>query len=258
MAAEHPGIEPNGHRSDDAAAGGWRTHRGRPCSLGHDRLPIARILDAPGPVRFPSDSGNPSRCSGSPSRCSLVTAPAVSGLTSTQAVPGRHRERSIVGLVLDDIAVDGCITKAPGGGEVAGPVPGRPAQTGHETVGAGRGLRHPAGPGAGRGATGTTPRCWPPPWTGSDDLGPLPDEITVHLDAGYDSGKTRETLADRGLHGRDRPQGREGADPGQPALARRAHQRLAQRLQPAPTLLRTPREGDRRVLRPRRRDHHRP
>ena len=32
------------------------------------------------------------------------------------------------------------------------PVPGRPAQTGHETVGAGRGLRHPAGPGPGRGA----------------------------------------------------------------------------------------------------------
>jgi hypothetical protein len=25
-----------------------------------------------------------------------------------------------VGLVLEDIAVDGCITKAPGGGEVAG------------------------------------------------------------------------------------------------------------------------------------------
>jgi hypothetical protein len=29
----------------------------------------------------------------------------------------------IVGLVLDEIAVDGCITKSPGGGEVAGPSP---------------------------------------------------------------------------------------------------------------------------------------
>jgi hypothetical protein len=29
----------------------------------------------------------------------------------------------IVGLLLDHIAVDGCITKAPGGGEVAGPSP---------------------------------------------------------------------------------------------------------------------------------------
>ena len=34
-----------------------------------------------------------------------------------------------------------------------------------------------------------------------DDLGPLPEQITVHLDAGYDSGKTRDTLADRGLSG---------------------------------------------------------
>jgi transposase len=34
-----------------------------------------------------------------------------------------------------------------------------------------------------------------------DDLGPLPGDITVHLDAGYDSGKTRDTLADRGLSG---------------------------------------------------------
>jgi transposase len=29
----------------------------------------------------------------------------------------------IVGLILDQIAVDGCITKAPGGGECAGPSP---------------------------------------------------------------------------------------------------------------------------------------
>jgi Transposase DDE domain len=33
------------------------------------------------------------------------------------------------------------------------------------------------------------------------ELGPLPDDITVHLDSGYDSGKTRETLTDHGLHG---------------------------------------------------------
>ena len=32
-------------------------------------------------------------------------------------------------------------------------------------------------------------------------LGPLPKQVTVHLDAGYDSTKTRTLLADRGLHG---------------------------------------------------------
>jgi transposase len=34
-----------------------------------------------------------------------------------------------------------------------------------------------------------------------DDLGPLPDDITVHLDAGYNSDKTRTLLADRNLTG---------------------------------------------------------
>jgi IS5 family transposase len=34
-----------------------------------------------------------------------------------------------------------------------------------------------------------------------DDLGPLPDDIRVHLDAGYDSQKTRDELAGRGMTG---------------------------------------------------------
>lgn len=34
-----------------------------------------------------------------------------------------------------------------------------------------------------------------------DDVGPLPDTVTVHLDAGYDSNVTRTTLAERGLLG---------------------------------------------------------
>ena len=34
-----------------------------------------------------------------------------------------------------------------------------------------------------------------------DDLGPLPDDITVHLDAGYDSQKTRDELDGRGMTG---------------------------------------------------------
>jgi hypothetical protein len=34
-----------------------------------------------------------------------------------------------------------------------------------------------------------------------DDLGPLPDNITVHLDAGYHSQKTRDELAGGGMTG---------------------------------------------------------
>lgn len=33
-------------------------------------------------------------------------------------------------------------------------------------------------------------------------LEPLPDKVTVHLDAGYDSAVTRATLSERGLRGR--------------------------------------------------------
>jgi IS5 family transposase len=34
-----------------------------------------------------------------------------------------------------------------------------------------------------------------------DELGPLPERIRVHLDRGYDSAKTRDELAERGLEG---------------------------------------------------------
>ena len=49
----------------------------------------------------------------------------------------------IVGLVLEEIIIDGCITKAPGGGECAGSQPGGPGETGlqHDQR-----IRHPAGP----------------------------------------------------------------------------------------------------------------
>ena len=33
------------------------------------------------------------------------------------------------------------------------------------------------------------------------DIGPLPDDITIHLDAGYDSQKTRDELQERGMSG---------------------------------------------------------
>ena len=35
-----------------------------------------------------------------------------------------------------------------------------------------------------------------------DDIRPLPGDITVHLDAGYDSQKTRDELASRGMTGK--------------------------------------------------------
>jgi hypothetical protein len=96
--------------------------------------------------------------------------------------------------------VDGCITKAPGGGEVTCPSPVDRRKQGMKRSVSGRGLRHPAGASTSRSAPARFPLL-PPTLDLLDDLGPLPEQITVHLDDGYDSGKTRDTLAERGLHG---------------------------------------------------------
>ena len=107
----------------------------------------------------------------------------------------------IVGLVLDQIAVDGSITKAPGGGEVAGRSPVDRGKQGLKRSGMTDGYGIPLG----RVLAGANRHDSPllaPTLDHLDDLGPLPDDITIHLDAGYDSDKTRTLLDERGLHGR--------------------------------------------------------
>ncbi|MGW0964419.1 IS5 family transposase [Streptomyces gelaticus] len=107
----------------------------------------------------------------------------------------------IVGLVLDRIAVDGSITKAPGGGEVAGRSPVDRGKQGLKRSGMTDGYGIPLG----RVLAGANRHDSPllaPTLDRLDDLGPLPQDMTVHLDAGYDSDKTRALLTERGLHGR--------------------------------------------------------
>src|SRR5690349_6096023 len=112
----------------------------------------------------------------------------------------------IVGLLLDQIAVDGCITKAPGGGEVAGPSPVDRRKQGMKRSLMVEGEGIPLG----RVLAGANRHDSPllaPTLDKLADLGPLPEDITVHLDSGYDSGKTRDELAGRGLHGHIAHQG---------------------------------------------------
>ncbi|MGP4091483.1 IS5 family transposase [Streptomyces sp. KR55] len=107
----------------------------------------------------------------------------------------------IVGLVLDQIAVDGSITKAPGGGEAAGRSLVDRGKQGLKRSGMTDGYGIPLG----RVLAGANRHDSPllaPTLDRLDDLGPLPDDITVHLDAGYDSDTTRTLLSERGLHGR--------------------------------------------------------
>jgi transposase len=106
----------------------------------------------------------------------------------------------IVGLLLEQIAIDGCITKAPGGGQCAGPSPVDRRKQGMKRSLMVEGYGIPLG----RVLAGANRHDSPllaPTLDLLDGLGPLPDQITVHLDSGYDSHKTRHELATRGLHG---------------------------------------------------------
>ena len=106
----------------------------------------------------------------------------------------------MVGLLLGDISVDGCITKAPGGGQCAGRSPVDRGKLGMKrsllVEGKGIPLGRVLAPASRHDSpllAGTLDKL--------ADIGPLPGDITVHLDAGYDSQKTRDELAGRGMTG---------------------------------------------------------
>jgi transposase len=106
----------------------------------------------------------------------------------------------IVGLALEEIIIDGCITKAPGGGECAGRSPVDRGKQGMKrssmTDGYGIPLDRVLAPASRHDSpllAATLDKL--------DEAGPLPGDIQVHLDAGYDSQKTRDELAGRGMTG---------------------------------------------------------
>ena len=106
----------------------------------------------------------------------------------------------IIGLILQDLAVDGCIAKAPGGGQCAGRSPAGRGKLGMKRSLLVEGYGIPLGRVLAPAARHDSPLL-APTLDKLDELGPLPDDITVHLDAGYDSQKTRDELAARGMTG---------------------------------------------------------
>ncbi len=106
----------------------------------------------------------------------------------------------MIGLELDDLAVDGCVTKAPGGGEAAGRSPVDRGKQGLKrslvTDAAGIPL-HVVSAGANRHDA----PLLGPTLAGLDKLDGLPDDLTVHLDRGYDGGPTRALLDALGFDG---------------------------------------------------------
>jgi len=106
----------------------------------------------------------------------------------------------MTGLILQELAIDGCITKAPGGGECAGRSPVDRGKQGmkRSLMVDGHGIpldRVLAG------ANRHDSPLLPATLDKLSELGPLPDQVRVHLDAGYDSRVTRDELAARGMTG---------------------------------------------------------
>jgi transposase len=106
----------------------------------------------------------------------------------------------MIGLALQDLAVDGCITKAPGGGECAGPSPVDRRKLGMKRSLLVEGHGIPLGRVLAPANRHDSPLL-APTLDKLAQIGPLPDDITVHLDAGYDSQKTRDELGERNLAG---------------------------------------------------------
>ena len=102
--------------------------------------------------------------------------------------------QKMIGLELQDLVVDGCIVKAPCGGEVAGPSPvDRGKQGTKRSVLVDRNgipLGVVVAPANRNDSPLLAPTLEKLERFGFD----LPEQITVHLDAGYDSGKTRSLL----------------------------------------------------------------
>jgi transposase len=118
----------------------------------------------------------------------------------------------MLGLDLEHLAVDGCITKAPCGGQTAGRSPWTAASRASALDGH-RGGWHPAGCDTGRGQPSRRRAAGRDLGHRRDDgllaatldtiiaVGAPPARPTVHLDAGYDYQSCREVLAERGMVG---------------------------------------------------------
>jgi transposase len=106
----------------------------------------------------------------------------------------------LIGLQLAEVAVDGCIAKAPCGGEKAGKSPVDRGKQGikRSTAVDGRGI--PIGGVSAPANRHDSPLLVPTLERASSSVGRLPDLASVHLDRGYDSSLTRERLKELGLN----------------------------------------------------------
>jgi hypothetical protein len=105
----------------------------------------------------------------------------------------------LIGLELSEVVVDGCITKAPCGGQKAGRSPVDRGKQGIKRSTAVDGEGIPIGGVTGPANRHDSPLLVPTLEHAWESVGGLPEGASVHLDRGYDSELTRERLEERGL-----------------------------------------------------------
>ncbi|CAM5228744.1 transposase [Streptomyces spiroverticillatus] len=112
-----------------------------------------------------------------------------------------------IGLDLEDLAVDGCIVKAPSGGENTGPSPVDRGKSGIKRSLLVEGTGLPIGCVLASANRHDSPLLRPTLETLGRFGFHLPDGITVHLDSGYDSRVTRDLLTELGCGWQIAPKG---------------------------------------------------
>ena len=106
----------------------------------------------------------------------------------------------LLGLDLEHVCADGCVTKAPGGGDVAGRSPVDRGKQGLKRATATEGTGVPLHPVAAP-ANRHDARLLRPTLEGVAALAPLPERVTAHLDRAFDGAPCRAVLDELGFVG---------------------------------------------------------
>ncbi|MPZ72972.1 MAG: IS5 family transposase [Nitriliruptorales bacterium] len=175
-------------RPEFSATHPWGCHRRRvPDRVVFDHV-IAALVHGSGYERLASPG-----CSDRTIRRRLVEW-ANAGLGQQLLRIGLLAYDRMIGRDLEDLSVDGSITKSPCGGEVSGRSPVDRGKQGTKRSVACDGDGIPLHLVAARANDHDSPLLEPTLAGICDMIGPLPDRPCMHLDRGYDSGKTRDLL----------------------------------------------------------------
>ncbi|MHA6761351.1 IS5 family transposase [Streptacidiphilus sp. PAMC 29251] len=123
------------------------------------------------------------------------------GLGIAEQVHALAREAydRMIGLGLSKISVDGCITKAPSGGDKAGRSPVDRGKQGLKRSVASDACGVPLGIVSDGANRHDSPLLGPTLEAAKEQVGALPEAVNVNLDRGYDSAKSRALIAELGF-----------------------------------------------------------